>query len=687
MSTDTASPGPASAAHGWDDDVLPGSSFVARVAQRLEAWVRANRVVVALAGLGLVLRLVMVLVVHPTCELDDRVWVDARPSPADLAAVQGPRADKSCFVLGGDAFYLFIQGKLIADGELYASPLDYAAYDRTSPGAAKPPLYPAMVAGLHLMGFDTVTSSRVANGVLGALTVLAVGVLARHLAGRRAAALAAGLAAVYPMMLINDWRGLQDGTAALPLVLTAMAAYRFVREPSPRSAALVGVGLAASTFLRSELSILLILLVVPLVWGLGSLVWKARLRLGLVVVAAYALCLAPWTTFNLARFHEVTPLTVGTGSAMLNGSCDSAWYGRYTGWLDFECFTLQSFIALESARASETDYDESDLDKAYRDIATDYVGANVQRFPVVALARVGRVWDLYRPQQNLDLNVAIEGRGTWDSRLGMVQYYLMAPFAGLAVVALARRRTPLAPVVAPFAAVTFAAVLTFGITRFRGPVEPFLALLAGIGLDAALRWSGDRRLAALDGVGDDAVPWPAAAQLGPPPSPAWWERLRDEAQVRQRASMGAGVVAVVAVMAIALGFAADPVSTQAGRTNLAQACAAVHEEGLDDLKVYGGLGPDTVGGVLAAFERARPVAPPAWLPTIDTIVGYLDDLQASGVSGGDWLRGLSQDDRVTLFAAAGRLLSDYSAVCGEPGSTPSVPPSEGPGGLLGPGSA
>jgi CHASE2 domain-containing sensor protein len=128
-----------------------------------------------------------------------------------------------------------------------------------------------------------------------------------------------------------------------------------------------------------------------------------------------------------------------------------------------------------------------------------YLDDHLSRVPVVVAARIGRVWDVFRPAQNVHLNAFYERRGDAASWAVLVGYYLMLPFAVGGLVVMRRRRVPIFPMLAIAASVTITVALSFGITRYRAPVDVVLPVLAAVALDALWR----RRDRPLAGAIDD----------------------------------------------------------------------------------------------------------------------------------------------------------------------------------------
>jgi hypothetical protein len=139
--------------------------------------------------------------------------------------------------------------------------------------------------------------------------------------------------------------------------------------------------------------------------------------------------------------------------------------------------------------------DQSDDELFLRRKGLDYIRHHERRLPTVVAARLGRVWNLYRPLQMTHLDVD-EGRPLWASRLGLVTYYPLMVLAVGGVFAVRRRRVPWWPLVAPAVIVVVATAITFGQTRYRTTAEATLAVLAAVALDASLprkrRWPRQR---------------------------------------------------------------------------------------------------------------------------------------------------------------------------------------------------
>jgi 4-amino-4-deoxy-L-arabinose transferase-like glycosyltransferase len=378
--------------------------------------------------------------------------------------------------LWGDAFYYHWQANALAHGAWFVDPVRWFLDGSERASAAHPPLYTTYLALWSAIGLDGVTEHRLASCVLGTATIVVVALLARRLAGNAAGLIAAAIVALYPQMWINDGMVLSETMAIFMTAVALTAAYAFWRRPSMRNACLLGLACGATALSRTELTLLFPLVVLPL----GLMVkadWGRRIRLIVVAGLMGALVLSPWIVFNLTRFKETTTMTSGTGSALSAASCNEVWYGNLIGYYA-NCF---------QGPWPDPNLDESQRDLVPRKQAIQYTKDHIDRLPLVVAARVGRLWDVFKPGQTTALDWWIEGRGRAASWIGLFSYYALWPFAIYGLVVMRRRKIPIIPLVAIAIIATFAAAITFGVTRYRAPAEVALVLAASVG--AAAVWS------------------------------------------------------------------------------------------------------------------------------------------------------------------------------------------------------
>lgn len=372
------------------------------------------------------------------------------------------------------------------------------------PSAGHPPGYVIYLGAYALVGLDSPTANRLASGIAGAAAVALIGILGRRV-GRlarldegtadRAGLAAAVLAALYPNLWINDALILSESLYAGLIALVLLAAFAFWERPSTRRAAVLGVAVGAATLTRSEGLLLLPGLVLPLAMVLRDRTWVERGRLAVVSGLVALALMAPWMIRNATTFEEPAPpyLATGSGRVLAFGNCDATYSGTFLGYWNIDC------------APSEFSGDESEIDTIHREKATEYMQDHRSELPKVALARVGRMWHVFRIDQGVEFDRFFERRVEWNAQWALAQYYLMVPVAVAAGVLLWRRRVTLIPLVAPFVLVTFTAASTFGITRYRAPSEVALCTLAGLGLAWATSRSSSDVTDARSAATPDAV--------------------------------------------------------------------------------------------------------------------------------------------------------------------------------------
>src|SRR3954452_10168332 len=341
------------------------------------------------------------------------------------------------------------------------------------PTAEHPPLFIVLLAAFTLFGAGGILAQQLLLGAVGAATVVFVGLLGRRVAGDCAGLLAAAVAAVYPLLWLADGALMSESLYGPFVVGSLIAACAYAGNRTPARAALVGalVGLAALT--RGEA-----LLLVPLL-ALATLVrapLPGRVRLAHLgaLVAAFALVLAPWSIRNALTFDAPVLISANADGVWAGANCEKTYYGPIVGSWDFPCYGRRPAG------------DEAEQFRAYRRRGMAYMGDHVSRVPVVFAARVGRVWDVYRPDQNR-VFAASEGRPARSEQLGVLMYGLLLPFAVAGMWLLRRRGHVLAILVAPAVMVTLTALLSYGSTRFRFAAEPSIVVLAAVAADALVR--------------------------------------------------------------------------------------------------------------------------------------------------------------------------------------------------------
>jgi 4-amino-4-deoxy-L-arabinose transferase-like glycosyltransferase len=382
---------------------------------------------------------------------------------------------------GGDPLYYHVQANLLAKGHWFVEPFAWLKDGALHPSAVHPPLFTMWLSLPSLVGWDSFWAHKVASAVAGTAAVVVIGLVARHLAGDRAGWIAAALAALYPNLWVIEGILMPESLYALAIALVLLAAYRFYERPHAVAALLVGVAVGAAMLARGEAVFLLVLLGVPLAWRVGRPDWRVGLRTLAVFGAGAVAVVLPWTARNLASFDKPVWLSVNGDEVLRNANCPETYHGRLLGFWSYDCYRPEPPPGDESVRAA-----------FWRTKGLEYVRGHLGRVPVVLAARVGRVWDVWRPGQNASL-ATVEGRSLRVAHDGQQAYWLLVPVAVAGAVVLRRRSVPLVPMGVMALLVTVASMYAYGVTRFRVPAEVAILILAGVALDAAARAVAERR--------------------------------------------------------------------------------------------------------------------------------------------------------------------------------------------------
>lgn len=358
------------------------------------------------------------------------------------------------------------------------------------PTALRPPLFPAVLAGVYRLVGDSPQAGRVLEALLGACAVWLVGLIASRLWSARVGLVAAAIAAVFPPLVLVG-SSLLSEPLFIALVLGAVwAALVFRAGGRFRWAASAGalVGLASLT--RGN-GFLLVVPVGLLTFHRPRRSWNAFRAPALVVTAA-VLVLVPWTVRNLSAFHRFVPLTTEAGYG-LAGTYNAASQRdpRLTAMYRPPVAQLRAELARDPG-ANEAQASQALLDEGL---------AYIRRHPA-SLPRT-LYWNALRLANLTGAPIERgfarpEGYPVWLAVLSVYAFWLLLALAAAGALLRATREAPLALWGCPLLIVASAAAL-LGLTRYRSPADPFLimpaalAVLAGWDLVRTARPGSRRR--------------------------------------------------------------------------------------------------------------------------------------------------------------------------------------------------
>jgi 4-amino-4-deoxy-L-arabinose transferase-like glycosyltransferase len=401
--------------------------------------------------------------------------------------------------LGGDAYYYHHAANLLADGKGFIDPYRYnfgyvedvvleSGEAKTivlpvgfeSPTAGHPPVYATYLAFFSELGLRSVRAHQLASAVLGCASIVLAGLLGRSLLGDRAGLIGAGVTAVYANLWLNDGIVMSETAAIAFAFLTTLLGLRFWRAPTLARGAWFAAAGGLAALSRAEL-----VLFIPIVGAVAllraPLPWRTRILRYVAMGAVAVAVVAPWVIRNNLVMNEPVLLSNGAGTVAVQANCDDTYYGRYIGYWSLRCGGTQP------VGPNGEFLDESERDVVVRERAAEYISSHTQRLiTVVVPARIGRMWGLYQPLDQVRADIA-EDRPTFAAWLGFWQYVVLVPLAIGGAVVQWRRRGPLLVLGLWAVLATVTAATAFGNTRYRTAAEVSIVILATVGIDALVR--------------------------------------------------------------------------------------------------------------------------------------------------------------------------------------------------------
>jgi 4-amino-4-deoxy-L-arabinose transferase-like glycosyltransferase len=380
---------------------------------------------------------------------------------------------------GGDQYFYHHGANLLADGKGFISPYLYDLGRRVQ-AAEHPPLYLLFLSIPSALGMQSVLAHLLWSCVPGTATVALVGLVGRDSWSPRAGLIAAGIFAVYPNAFAPDGMLQAETLSMFFVALTLVLACRYWSAPSAARLAFVGIAIGVGALARSELVLLVPLLVAPLAWKTKERSARDRLlSFGAATVATVAV-LMPWSIYNATRFEHPVLLSTQFDALQASTNCDSVYFGEFVGYYDITC-------------ASETyargglgpDDDQSEEALVYRRAAVRYATEHMSRWPYVAATRVARSVGLYKPALSTRLDIFLESREPWLAWSALYWFYALALLAIVGgIIARKGLKVPLIVLLAPIIAFFITTVVTYANIRFRTTAEPSIVVYAAIALDA-----------------------------------------------------------------------------------------------------------------------------------------------------------------------------------------------------------
>ena len=394
--------------------------------------------------------------------------------------------------------YLLLASQIAHTGNYSTSRASGAGAGGTrGPSAYFAPGYPYLLAAVELLdGHHTprdgaVHPARLAQAVLGTVTVALVGLVAREAFGEVIALIALALAAVYPVLIELSGVLVAENLLTALVLAAVWAMLRASRAAHPyrwMTAAGVLTGLATLTHVNA------FVLVLPL----GLAAWRLRRTVSaelphafvgptLIVVAALV-TIGPWTIRNAIELHRFVPVTDETGITLVGT------YNRASASNSRVPYKWRIYYGIPGERRliqQAGQLSEPVLSSKLESQAFHYIGQH----PLAPLSVI------YHNTLRL---LELEGSFAWrasagaidlpeqTAKLGVLSFWLLCLLALAGVFTRAARAAPRWIWLVPVLLWLSVAVINAETPRFREPIDPFLVLLAACAVAAAARTVTER---------------------------------------------------------------------------------------------------------------------------------------------------------------------------------------------------
>lgn len=185
-----------------------------------------------------------------------------------------------------------------------------------SPTSIRPPLFPAMVAGVWaLTSPQSLQAVRVVQIVLALATAGVVYLLGRRVFDHRTGCYAAAICWLYPSLVFFNFLILTETLFTFLLLAFVLFMVMLLQKPSPGAAAATGLALGLAALTRSVLWPVPLLLC-PLLLVVLRDTWPRRVLASVLVLAGYLVVVLPWAVRN-TRLQETTTVVDTMGGINL----------------------------------------------------------------------------------------------------------------------------------------------------------------------------------------------------------------------------------------------------------------------------------------------------------------------------------------------------------------------------------
>ncbi|MCX5752323.1 MAG: glycosyltransferase family 39 protein [Candidatus Krumholzibacteria bacterium] len=347
------------------------------------------------------------------------------------------------------------------------------------PTAARPPLYPILLAGVYRIAGARADAGKILQILLGGAIVLLVYLLARRLFSETAALVAAAIVACNPSLIfISSYLLAENIYIVLLLSFLVLFAGGRTKPLSYAACAVGGILLGLASFARPNAFPFAIFAAGSfLLFGTGAR--GARLGKSIVMLAAAFAVLAPWAARNEARLGKPVLFTTHGGITFYQGNnrvaCDVPTYRGTVAPLE----ALPGWDDIKAKGEIAGDAEAWRLGKAF-------IRENPDLVPRMAAWRFMRFWRLAGDAPYS----GVKSGWWWDkskrfgglaSSLDVVYIFsiVVIPLFIIGLVMTIRRARSLVYLYGMILVHTASAIVFFGSLRARMGIEPVIAVFAG----------------------------------------------------------------------------------------------------------------------------------------------------------------------------------------------------------------
>lgn len=418
-----------------------------------------------------------------------------------IAQVQG--TDSTYRPINDAGSYLTLASEIAHTGDYSLSDKPGSGAGGTrGPSAYFAPGYPYFLALVDLIDGHAVRRdgaihpARIAQAVLGTITVALIGLVALELFGSLAGLIALILATAYPVGIELAGTLVAENLLA-PLVLAAVyAALRVRRASTPVRGYAWTAGAGVLTGLATLTHENAILILLPLIVA----VWSARPRLRAramlapaILILTTALAILPWTIRNQVVMHRFIPVTDETGITLVGT------YNAASAANPSVPYKWRIFYGIPGERSlihQASQLTEPQIGDRLEHQALHYISQHPTAPLEVAFHNTLRLFEL-EGSYAWQASASAVSLSASTARTGVVGFWVLCVLALLGVFSRAVRTAPKWVWIVPFLLALSVVLVNVETPRFRAPADPFLILLASAALAGAVRrlagrWLGNR---------------------------------------------------------------------------------------------------------------------------------------------------------------------------------------------------